>query len=66
MSIGNNKDIPMKDCLSCNGKGEVKCPACQGKGRPFDCSHCGDIEKTESWGFVPCNRCNGTGKVNRG
>lgn len=65
MAIGKNKDKSFKDCPTCRGEGKVRCPECKGYGRPFDCGHCSEISKGESWGYVPCKRCDGSGEIKR-
>jgi len=49
-------------CTSCEGRGQVPCPACKYKSESTACARC---STTESAGTLPCDECEGTGSIKR-
>lgn len=55
-----------KPCSICNGKGEIKCNGCHGKGKDSSgtvCRTCNGQKTLPCVKNVRCERCNGTGMI---
>ena len=78
MAIGKNKDLPLKDCPNCRGKGHKSC-SCSNeydlvKMGTSGCEKCYKSWNNDEWdgsygfahaGTIQCKRCSGTGKIKR-
>lgn len=53
----NNSDLPDTDCIDCEGKGKIKCAACNGYGEDDTLTTC---RRCAGRGKFNCNLCNGT------
>uniref|UniRef100_A0A7S2ZUM3 CR-type domain-containing protein n=1 Tax=Rhodosorus marinus TaxID=101924 RepID=A0A7S2ZUM3_9RHOD len=52
----------MRTCLSCKGKGEVKCPVCNGASVVKTEKYAKRCQRCDALGSIPCGVCGGTGK----
>mmetsp|Transcript_7715 Transcript_7715/g.11438 ORF Transcript_7715/g.11438 Transcript_7715/m.11438 type:complete len:111 (-) Transcript_7715:241-573(-) len=52
----------LRTCLSCKGKGDVKCPVCHGATVVKTEKYARRCVRCEGLGNIPCGVCGGTGK----